>query len=145
MNKPKDVDGCFDASNCSTAFFNSEDMLRKMRELSEKMQAIPNVLVTTKRTLGQLRKVIDAQKQQYFAGAIPSLHMKVYGTPIEDYETVKDCLDRMMEPRKGERLKLVLSEDIPGDCIDHPWMKEQVRDMAERMGYDWMFFKESGL
>jgi hypothetical protein len=119
----------------SPAPFNIEEMLSTLRELSEKMQAVPNVLVTTKRTLGQLRKVIDTQEQQYFAGAIPSLPMNVYGTPIEDYDTVKDCLDRMMEPRKGERLKLVLSEEIPVDCIGHPWMKEQVRDMAERMGW----------
>lgn len=138
MNKPNDFDGCFVASNCSTSSFNTEEMLSKMRELSEKMQAIPNVLVTTKRTLGQLRKVIDAQEEQYFAGAIPLLPMNVYGTPIEDYDTVKDCLDRMMEPRKGERLQLVLSEEIPVDCIDHPWMKEQVRDRAERMGFGWM-------
>jgi len=99
-----------------------------MRAVSEKLKAMPNVLVMTKRILVQLRKVIDAQEQQYFAGAI-----NLYGTPIEDYDTVKDCLDRMMEPRKGERLKLVLSEEIPVDCIDHPWIKEQ--DMAERLGF----------
>lgn len=139
----KDATGNSGTNNCSTSCFDSEFMLSKMRELSEKMQSIPNILVTTKRTFGQMKQAIESQEQQYFVGAIPSLPSTVYGMRIEEYETVKECLDRMENQRSGERIKLALSEEIPFDCIDHPWMKKQVREMAERLGYDWMFFKEA--
>lgn len=111
-------------------------MISTMRELSAKMQSTPNVFVTTPRSLALLLKAVKEQEQKHFAGEVPAEYMKALGgISVVACATVKDCLDRMMEPRKGERLKLVLSEDIPVDCLDHPWIKKQVQETAERMGF----------
>lgn len=122
--------------NNSTSSFDFGEMMSKMRELSAKMQSTPNVFVTTPKSLILLLKAVKEQEQKHFAGDVPKEYLRALtGIRVEEYATVRDCLDRMMEPRKGERLKLVLSEDIPVDCLDHPWIKKQVSEMAERMGF----------
>jgi len=125
------------ASNgSSSSSFDSDAMLNDMRKLLYRMRSTPNKFVTTTRTLDQLRQAAKDRQPKHYANDEPhSLPMTAFGVPIEDYATVKECLDRMASPRTGERLKLVLSEDIPSDCIDHPWIKEQVHEMAERLGY----------
>lgn len=110
------------------------DMLSKMRDLSEKLQSTPNAFVTTPQTLMLLLKAIKQQEQKHFAGSVPPEYLRALsGIRVIECASVKDCLDRMMEPRKGERLKLILSEEIPADCLDHPWIKKQVTEMADRM------------
>lgn len=122
----------FGSSHCSTSF-DSRGMLDKMRELRAEMAKHPNGFVMTTRTLVRLRDAtVEAQESQFALGAMPGAFM---GTPIEDYATVKECMDRMMDQRDGERLQLVMSEDIPVECISHPWMKQQVNAMAERFGF----------
>jgi hypothetical protein len=114
----------------------SEMLMFKMRELSKEMQHIPNLFVMTKNTLARAQKAIEDQQRD--AGMPPrsapvsSLH----GLPIEAYGTVKECLDRMMGQREGERIKLVLSEDIPEDLLFHPWLMAQAYKMAEGLGMD---------
>ena len=127
--------------NDSTASFDTNEMLGKMVALSAQMQATPNAFVTTSRSLVLLRKTLKHQEQEHFTGAVSPEHLAIAGINFIECATVKDCLDRMMEPRKGERLKLILMEDIPVECIDHPWIKKQVSEMGDRMGLGWMQVK----
>lgn len=128
--------------NNSTSAFSSDEMMSTMREMSAKMQSTPNVFVTTPKSLILLLKAVKEQEQKHFDGEPPREYLgALAGIRVEECATVRDCLDRMMEPRKGERLKLILSEDIPVDCLDHPWIKQQVSETLDRMGLGWMQVK----
>lgn len=122
----------FGSSHCSTSF-DFSGMLGKMRELKAEMAKHPNGFVMTTRTLVRLREATaESQDSQFTLGVMPGAFM---GTPVEDYATVKECMDRMMDQRDGERLQLVMSEDIPIECISHPWMKQQANAIASLYGF----------
>ncbi len=91
-----------------------------MREMSARMSKIPNRLITTKRTFERLKQAVADYDLPR-----PTAMDSLYGTPVEAYDTVAECLDRMHHPLPGERLQLVLSEDIPIWLSDHPWIKGQ--------------------
>lgn len=121
----------FGSSHCSTSF-DFKGMLDKMRQLRAEMAKHPNGFVMTTHTLVKLREATkETQESQFSAGAMPGTFA---GVPIEDYATVKECMDRMMNQREGERLQLVMTEDVPVECIDHPWMKKSINEMAQRYG-----------
>lgn len=103
-----------------------------MRELRAEMEKQPNGFVMTIQTLAKVKSASDVQDSQFASGAIGAF----MGVPIEDYATAKECLDRMMNQREGERLQLVMPpKDIPVECISHPWLKRQANAMARQCGF----------
>jgi hypothetical protein len=116
------------ANSVSASDFATKDMIDKMNELSQKMRSTSNVFVATAKTVFELREAINGQENQFNSGCIPSAIM---GLPIERYPTIRECLDRMTQPRSGERLQLVLSDEIPMHCASHPYMKSMARSMAD--------------
>jgi len=129
---PENNSGNSGSSHGSTPF-GFDGMVDKMRELHAEMGKHPSGFVMTTRTMEALRRATEAQRESFESGAIPRAFM---GTPIEDYATVKECMDRMMNQREGERLQLATAEDIPVECIDHPWMRKSVNETAKRFGFD---------
>jgi hypothetical protein len=118
-------------TSSSTKIPDIKAMQAKMAELQDQMRAQPNILVVTSKTLAALKEVTEVQKKVFFAGAMSP----ILGLPIEDYPTVEECLDRMSRPRDGERLQLVVTEDIPVECLAHPWMQMQAVQIASKFGF----------
>lgn len=119
-------------TNSTASSFNASDMLAKLKELSAKMQSVPNRFITTTATLAKIRLAIGTTIEDNDIGLSDRLLGSMNGLPVEDYPTVRECMDRMMKPNPGERLKLVLSEGIPVDCMSHPYMKQAVDEIASR-------------
>lgn len=117
----------------SSASVDFDGMLDSIRQLKSKMEKHPNGLVMTNHTLSKLRQATESQRECYTSAVMPNAFM---GMPIENYPTVKECMDRMMDQREGERLQLVMSEDLPDECTDHPFVKKSVNEMARRFGFD---------
>lgn len=119
-------------TNSTASSFNASDMLAKMKELSAKMQSVPNRFITTTATLASIKTFSDQGSNygdRWLAANLPSIFS---GIPIEDYPTVRECLDRMMNPKEGERLKLVLREKIMADYADHPFVQKLAAEMADQ-------------
>lgn len=116
----------------------TSDTVKRLQELSDQMRSVPNIFVTTSRVVAALDQFVKAQEQQFERGAIGSAAIadprKIYGITIEGYETVKECFGRMMQPRDGERLQLVLSEPIPVELLGHPWTVRQAAEFERRYG-----------
>jgi hypothetical protein len=139
MDEPRLFGTTVGTNNWSATSPNFSDMLSKMEEISAKMRAQPNVFVMTKETREQVKSAIKKTSLERTPYDGPELvnTAAIGGIPIEDYDTVEQCLDRMMSPRKGERLKLVLSENLPVSCLSHPWVKEQVEVFGKRFAIEY--------
>lgn len=102
--------------------------LKQFEDVSAKLAATANGLVMTHATWFKLKKTVSDEG--------PHNHYDhFHGMPVWVYGTVKDCMDRMMDQSKGERLQLVLDEDIPTDCLFHPWIRQQIERASENMGF----------
>lgn len=115
--------------NSSIASFDSGEMLSKMRELSARIQATPNRIVTTTALMEVIREAASKHADRGIvlsATQAPIPLREVLGIPIEHYSTVKECLDRMMNQETGERIQLVL-EAIPPECLSHPFYLNHLR------------------
>lgn len=111
-------------NDCSTTDITIDKLMNRMRLMQNSMRNIPTTIVMTSKTFAALKgfcKSLDSASypQETFS--------PIYGIPIERYETIRECLDRMNSARKGERLQLAIIEEIPSDCMDHPFMIEDVR------------------
>lgn len=142
MSYSNDIEGMSadNSKSHSTASFNVEDMKIKMEELSKKASSLPNVFVMTNKTFYEVRSKIKNKPDHESFGELPELPNMFHGVPVEKYETVKECLDRMMNIYNGERIQLVLSEDIPHDCLSHPWVVQRVREVLNEINkgnVDW--------
>lgn len=115
-------------NNQSVSSFDFDGMLNQMRELQSEKAKHPTAFVTTRCTLQKIKQETDSQES-----GTTTLLMDCMGVPIEDYPTVIECMDRMMQQNDGERLQLILAEDIPSDCFDHPWLKSQVSALCEEV------------
>lgn len=102
--------------------------MEHIQEISYKLSMRTNGLVMTRATLSKLRQVVgdNAPIKPYDF---------YHGMPVWVYDTVKGCMDRMMDQSKGERLQLVLDEGIPADCLFHPWIKQQVEHTSDKKGF----------
>lgn len=119
--------------NYTAANFDFAGCLKQLEEVSRKMASMPNGLVMTHATWFRLRQEIDASSPEgEYGKLLPSTYL---GIPVWVYNTVKECMDRMMDQSKDERLQLTLDEDIPIDCLFHPWLKQQVEQVSEKMGF----------
>lgn len=111
-------------NECSTTDMNVDTLMDRMRFMQASMRSVPTRIVMTSKTFAALKescKPLDAV-------SYPQDKLSpIYGIPIEHYETIRECLDRMSNARKGERLLLAITEEIPSDCIDHPFMIEEAR------------------
>lgn len=97
-----------------------ESMLDIKRRFDEHLKSQPTAFVMTKATFDELvakatPRGVEIQVYDR-SGAI-------FGMPIETYDTIRECLDRMNDQRTGERLVLAY-DSIPADCLDHPWVIE---------------------
>lgn len=117
--------------NDTSASINLPDVIEKMKELKTEIEKHPNLLVMTTATLVKIRDVIKDDTPHHHLSPL-----SVIGIPVEDYPTVEACLDRMMEQRKGERPVLVLTEDIPVECANHPWIKQQLEQLYRQFWND---------
>lgn len=122
-------------NNSTASGASLEDLTRTIAEVSGRMSQYPTALVMTHSTFKKAKMSIDqscqtSQSQNVLAGD------SCLGLRIETFETVNQCMDRMMNQRSGERLQLVLGEDIPGDCFGHPYMRMMAEKMAERFCFD---------
>lgn len=95
-------------------------MLKAMKRLVEKAKSMPNVYVTTTSVVHLLREMAKEQGEDHDKRTMGNLYL--FGIRIEDYNTIKECLDRMMNPAEGELLQLVIEGDIPERYMDHPWV-----------------------
>jgi hypothetical protein len=103
-----------------------EAVFKKVRE---SLADTPTCFVMTSLT----RRLLIEQLDRESGRTGPLYPTRLCGIPIEDYPAMLACMDRMMEQKPGERLKLVTAEVITLDCIDHPWMHKQVSEMLSGM------------
>lgn len=126
-------DGCF----VSPTHEDFRALRNRISEASVGMEEQANVFVMTTATVGEInreREIVVAEDGNPIGGA-RFFSMGCFGIPTESYPTVRECMDRMMKPRKGERLRFVLTEDIPVDCLDHPWLTKHVTDLLAGGSY----------
>ncbi len=105
--------------------FSAINMLNKFKEASQKMRHFPTSWVMTNRALFEIQQAVRSQEPGIADKAFSPL-TSFSGIPIESYATPEECIDRMRNPREGERLELVVSEDFDQYWIDRSWMMRWV-------------------
>ena len=101
-----------------------DDTVAKMKELSGRIRNFPTVFVTMTKTLSLLRGLSEASHSQFLNNALPTAFT---GIPIEDYPTMKECMDRIVRAREDERPQLIAApEDFTVELLDHPYMQTQL-------------------
>lgn len=95
-------------TTASTGAFNTDDMLSKMRRIS-RMQPYTAV-VTTEAILQRLKAELEVKTK---ALGVPypdgEIH-RLYGLPVETYQTEAECVARAAHQKNAERVLLVLSD-----------------------------------
>lgn len=116
------------AATCNTSSFNAKSMMHEMKEVSALLGHTPTRFIMTTDTLERMREEL-ANKYP----VNPEVVVDTFtGIPIEDHPTLKECLDRMMSPKDGERLQLIMDGKIPFDCISHPWVQAEAKKLADK-------------
>jgi hypothetical protein len=106
-------------------------MQKKMEELHAKARATPNRFVMTTSTLVRVREAETVRSMDPNSGeAIVGNPVSFFGTPIEHYATLRECMDRMMSPQEGERLQLIVGDERIMDCFDHPFLHRPYGETA---------------
>ena len=115
--------------------FDFNGMKSTMLTLQAQMSKQPNRFVMTTATLQKVKSAISKQEDSVGNVVIGS-GLVFQGIPIEHYATVKECMDRMESANDGERLQLVLTEDVPEDCMRHPYMQKQMTALGNLYGFN---------
>jgi hypothetical protein len=118
-------------NNSSSSSFDFNKALKVMNEHKIAFGSHPNRIVMTDATLDQVREHSE-QSPPHGAGPNGESPIRFLGVPFESYPTLKECMDRMMNPKEGEKLQLIMPQTIPLDCIGHPWMQEQAKKIGEK-------------
>ncbi len=108
-----------------------------MAELSAKMQKLPTAFVMTTATLQAVKDRLGEDDYAGDADAVGFGFLSLLaGVAVEDYPTVRECLDRMVNQQPGERLQLVSDGPMPDDCLSHPWLTKYAASLAEKLRSD---------
>lgn len=112
----------------------SDDLLARMRELKRQFADTPTSYVMTTATLERVRNKVPERMPSGIEhkAVLPSAFM---GMPIEDYATMKECMDRMMQASEMDRPQLVTSGDeVTPELMSHPFMKREAASLAMKYG-----------
>lgn len=105
--------------------FNSSvdpgEMMKAMKDLAKKMESVPNRIVTTTSLFAKVKEAADHDSpvQSNPVGHLPHV---MSGIPVDAFDTVEECLDRMLELQGNSRPSLVLAEPIPAELLMHPYL-----------------------
>lgn len=126
----------FYAEPISATPIDVENLLYEISSLIFKLKTQPNVIITTKYTLSKIRETLDtlpSKTSPEFRVETIYQPPNISGIPIEDYATVGECLDRMLQPGEGQRPRLMLLEGIPSHLLWHllwhPWARKLMAEL----------------
>jgi hypothetical protein len=108
MNRPKDVDGCFDASNCSTASGITFEAIKEAEKKARELQPtdIPDVYVMTTACYELIKKEI-LKDNPSVNGQSVSWYL---GIPIEHFPSLLDAYHRTIELRESGKSVALISQ-----------------------------------
>lgn len=101
---------------------NLAEMQKTMRKLSAAYAKLPTCLVMPFQSWDKIKREAERDSRSHTLSMAPVDHF--WGSPVECYDTVRECLDRMVDTVRGGRTKLVLLEDVPRDCVSHPYFRQ---------------------
>lgn len=116
-------------NNLSTSSFSSADTINAMQALSEAARKMPTVVVMTDATFNRVKKKLAEKTGSALDDTMQNTAFE--GLPIEHYPTMTDCLDRVHQAHSTERVLLAIEENIPVECFDHPYFREQVERLRK--------------
>lgn len=114
----------------TAASATASEMFASVRKLSKEMEKHPNKIIMTHRSRDLIKSKLEQDPPPQ---GVTKAFMSLTGIPVETLATVKECLDRMLNPDPGERLHLFLGEDVPSDCITHEFFRRQVEPFETLM------------